>query len=474
MAGSSGNHIFRSSPEKSEEDAMTARAIKKITVKRLFGSYDYLLSPAAEAEDPDRLLILYGDNGSGKTTILRALFHLLAPEIGQGHKTALAAIPFSRFEVDFTTGDQVWLQRTEGKLTGGFTLGHRLAKRKEKTCEFRESDEGNLKGTKETNAFMQSLGKLNLALYFLSDDRTIRLAGIDKREMPFVNPEVLEEEMFMPSDMPPQVIRRRHGLDAEQRAQSVLIQSIKRAEQWIQSQAVRSSSQGESSVNALYSEILGRITRLPLDTTVGSSADVKSLETRIKTLGDHSRQYAKYGLLPEFHGKNILGILKAAPPTHTRLVADVLTPYIESVEKKLDAMATLQRQIDALVGLVNSFYSRKTLVYEIHEGFHIITNEGKPIRPQMLSSGERHLLLLFCNTIQALDKPSIFIIDEPEISLNIKWQRRLLTALRECAGSNPVQYIFATHSFEILAQCRNNAIKLIDISGQPHGSEAHN
>jgi len=65
------------------------------------------------------------------------------------------------------------------------------------------------------------------------------------------------------------------------------------------------------------------------------------------------------------------------------------------------------------------------------------------------------------------------MIDEPEISLNIKWQRRLLPALRECAGQNPVQYLFATHSFEILAQCRDNTIKLDGVSGEGNGSETN-
>jgi ABC-type dipeptide/oligopeptide/nickel transport system ATPase subunit len=369
-------------------------------------------------------------------------------------------MPFSRFEVDFTTGDQVWLQRGEGKLTGGYTLGLRMAKRKEKTCEFRDTEDGGIKGTKETNAFLQALAKLNLALYFLSDDRTVRLAGIDTQDMSFTTGEAFEEEMVYAADLPAQFIRRRRSLDPEQRAQHLLAQSMKRAEQWIQLQAVRGATQGESSVNALYGEILTRIAKLPLETTSGNTDDIARLEKRIAILQERSKTYALYGLLPEFQGKDILSIIKGAPMSHVRLVATVLTPYIESVEKKLDAMASLQSQLHALVGLVNSFYARKQLSYEIHDGFRIKTEDGKPIQPQMLSSGERHLLLLFCNTIQALDKPSIFIIDEPEISLNIKWQRRLLTSLRECAGSNPVQYLFATHSFEILAQCRHNAIKL--------------
>jgi len=78
----------------------------------------------------------------------------------------------------------------------------------------------------------------------------------------------------------------------------------------------------------------------------------------------------------------------------------------------------------------------------------------------MLSSGERHLLLLFCNSFVAVDRPSILMIDEPELSLNIKWQRKLIYSLLDCIGESPVQYLFATHSMELLAQHRDKVAKL--------------
>ena len=78
----------------------------------------------------------------------------------------------------------------------------------------------------------------------------------------------------------------------------------------------------------------------------------------------------------------------------------------------------------------------------------------------MLSSGEKQLLLLFINTITATDQATIFIIDEPEISLNIKWQRMLLKTLLKFSARNYVQFIIATHSIELLAPNSTNVIKL--------------
>ena len=104
---------------------------------------------------------------------------------------------------------------------------------------------------------------------------------------------------------------------------------------------------------------------------------------------------------------------------------------------------------------------RKQIFFDVHKGLSIITSDGKNLRPSMLSSGERHLLLIFCNTAVSLDHPSIFIVDEPEISLNIKWQRSLIESLSKCIGNNPVQFIFATHSLEIISQYRDRVFKLV-------------
>jgi AAA15 family ATPase/GTPase len=256
----------------------------------------------------------------------------------------------------------------------------------------------------------------------------------------------------------------RHASDPERRFQQILLDSIKRAEMWIQSQTVKGASEGESSVNTLYGEILKRISTLPLEANPPLADAVRRIEERVEQLETRSKQYAQYGLLPEFNGRDILAIMKSAPRTHLSIISNIITPYVESVEKKLDAMERLQTQIDALVSIVNSFFARKKINFEIHQGFSITAEDGKELMPQMLSSGERHLLLLFCNTLNALNRPSIFMIDEPEISLNIKWQRRLLSSLLECVGKNPVQYLFATHSFEILAQYKENAAKLGETS----------
>ena len=56
--------------------------IKRIEVEGLFGSFDYTIEANLSNSD-NRLLLLYGDNGSGKTTVMRSILNYLRIEEGE-------------------------------------------------------------------------------------------------------------------------------------------------------------------------------------------------------------------------------------------------------------------------------------------------------------------------------------------------------------------------------------------------------
>ena len=451
---------------------MTHRSISKISTRQLFGAYDYEIFPSEEANEPNRLLMLYGDNGTGKTTILRVLFHLISPETGQGHKTALVSIPLSEFEVQFANGDRLRMQRPDGKLTGSYTMKMKVRGLKEQTADFKADEDGSIKPSPKRRGFLKKLRSLELAIYFLSDNRSMRFAGVRDLKSDHYFDDYTDEEIFSTTDPPSRRSQRRRLQSIEERTHLLLQQSLRRSELWLQSQAVRGASEGESSVNVLYGEILKRISKIPISPEDTDTSKVKAiLLDKIGELEARSHNFAKYGLTPSFQGQEISQIIKNTPKAHVSIVTTVIEPYIESMERKLDAIQDLQKRIDTLVDLLNSFFRDKQVAYDIHTGFTITTTGGDSLKPQMLSSGERHLLLLFCNTLPALNKPSMFFIDEPEISLNVKWQRDLLSALLECAKGQPVQYVLATHSLELLTQYRNNVVRLEPIQERPSGTE---
>lgn len=78
--------------------------ISKIEVRKLFGVYNYDLQYTSSDVAYDNLMILYGDNGTGKSTILRMIYYLLSNKERNGHKTELANIAFESFLISFTDG----------------------------------------------------------------------------------------------------------------------------------------------------------------------------------------------------------------------------------------------------------------------------------------------------------------------------------------------------------------------------------
>jgi energy-coupling factor transporter ATP-binding protein EcfA2 len=443
----------------------TNRSIARIHVQKLFGEYDYVLHAQSGKANIDKLMILYGDNGSGKTTILRCLFHLLAPEEDRGHKSEVAAIPFQSFEIRFSSGEKIRAFRKGPNLVGTFSMTLYFKGKKKQTHEFVADKDFRVHAISkqddlQTKKLLRALATLNLALFFLSDDRTVRIAGGDEVAQSSVH-EIDSDEIILTESS--HVLRHRipggHE-DSESTAHRLLSESLRRAESWIQTQVLKGSSAGESSVNSLYNEIINRFLTLREGESLQSDSNKRTIETRVTQLEKRSRDYAKYGLLPEFQGKDIVSAVSRSKPSHISIVTNVLTPYLDSIEKRLDALERTYREVDTFVKVINSFFKNKAIRFDLHKGFEVRANSGKHLPPAVLSSGERHLLLLFLNTITAFERTCLFIIDEPEISLNIKWQRKLLSSLLECVGDNPVQYIFATHSFELLAQYKNNVLRL--------------
>ena len=97
--------------------------VRSIRVRKLFGRFDYDLDFTCPNEaGANRLSILYGDNGSGKTTILRLLFHLLSPVESRGHKTVVTQTKFNLFEVTLANGTRVIAQRPHDKFSGSLEL----------------------------------------------------------------------------------------------------------------------------------------------------------------------------------------------------------------------------------------------------------------------------------------------------------------------------------------------------------------
>ena len=69
---------------------------------------------------------------------------------------------------------------------------------------------------------------------------------------------------------------------------------------------------------------------------------------------------------------------------------------------------------------------------------------GERLSPYRLSSGEKQMLIILLTVLLQNNQPYVLLMDEPEASLHIEWQQRLVTIIRKM---NPnAQIILTTHS----------------------------
>ena len=72
------------------------------------------------------------------------------------------------------------------------------------------------------------------------------------------------------------------------------------------------------------------------------------------------------------------------------------------------------------------------------------TQKGEVLLPYLLSSGEKQILIILLMLLVEDDEPYVLFMDEPEVSLHMEWQKRLIDL---CLELNPnVQIILTTHS----------------------------
>ena len=108
--------------------------------------------------------------------------------------------------------------------------------------------------------------------------------------------------------------------------------------------------------------------------------------------------------------------------------------------------------IDLFIGILTEFILDKK--FKFVGGELEISNSFGGIKNDALSSGEKQLLILFIETLLQRSQPYVFLTDEPELSLHIAWQRKIIPAIRKL---NPyAQVIAATHSPEVASKFRSS------------------
>lgn len=241
----------------------------------------------------------------------------------------------------------------------------------------------------------------------------------------------------------------------------------------------------QSSVNDLSKQFQRDILKLMLYNQIYDQVKIDSpIDINFEKLGRGLTQaYKDLGLLDDEQKQNInhhLAAIKNASDQINKLIAkesqqlhanDVTAlTLMKRTEKIAELSSVLEQKRNEIFEPINKYINlltkdfilNKELKFSNNKKDNLVFFKGKrEYLTSQLSSGEKQLLILFTEALLQKNRKCIFIADEPELSLHISWQRKIVSTLKIL---NPnAQLILATHSPEIVGPMRSKTINMKDI-----------
>ena len=116
----------------------------------------------------------------------------------------------------------------------------------------------------------------------------------------------------------------------------------------------------------------------------------------------------------------------------------------ELQQGNMDAAQHLSMQKKRFQDIVDDLFSETGKKIVRTENEIRFSQIGETLVPYQLSSGEKQMLAILLTVLVEDNQPYVLFMDEPEVSLHIEWQKRLIDL---CVELNPnVQIILTTHS----------------------------
>ena len=146
--------------------------------------------------------------------------------------------------------------------------------------------------------------------------------------------------------------------------------------------------------------------------------DKHKVEVVIKRIGEN--RIKNIDKLREFLGTNNELIEKDSN-------IEFLIYYFQKLVKIYDSQEATERKLNKFTTVCSKYLSGKKIVYdETKLTVDIYDCQNIKIDFEDLSSGEKQVISIFSKVYLDVVAPCIFIIDEPEISLSIEWQKEFL------------------------------------------------
>lgn len=432
------------------------------------------------------LTFLIGINGSGKTTVLKLLSGLLYPAYIE-----LAQIEFSYIKLlceQIETGNYISISCEKRK--DALTLTYTNERSKEKISDtFKLVDLGLLRNNFAHESFeAEKLARIlfefdNLRVVNkIRELRTPLFLGLNRRTGDSaMSGSSFERELFFSR-------RRNQNVDA-------LFDSVDSALKDIQDMFhtfVRNNAQSQYALadrfrKKVFSESI-KYEQLNHISPIDYNEELSRLDSRRIQLNLAIEQLEVADLSKQFSQffdsiKSTLEVLAKTPALDRK--KQLTQEYITALTQWMVNSSQLER-IDNIIGYANDYSkniqkSKEPLIRFVEsaniffkESHKIIEvdNKGeiyvriKDIKKRNsifeLSSGEKQLIILLAHIAfhRNNKNASIFIVDEPELSLHISWQELFVDALLKASPNT--QYILATHAPAIISKIerRKNCVDL--------------
>ena len=139
-------------------------------------------------------------------------------------------------------------------------------------------------------------------------------------------------------------------------------------------------------------------------------------------------------------------------PTDLELPSELIQSGMEDVLERIKGIESIiadsqtsETLISEFTHICNTYLVEKKMITESDPiSLKVYTNKNRLIPLEMLSSGEKQIISIFAHLYLTTSKACLVLIDEPELSISIEWQRKLLPDMLKAPKCQFL--IAATHS----------------------------